>query len=101
MPEGSAMGCRVEDLQAVSLSEAISRLEAGKPSNGMKVDLGDGRYAEAGGPFGDKGLLQRLRGHRLLVAMVEDVAGVPGPAEDAVAISDEVLELLDAVKKAR
>ncbi|NBC20312.1 MAG: hypothetical protein GVY06_04600 [Alphaproteobacteria bacterium] len=101
MPEGNAMECPVKHNEAIALDEAIERLEAGHPAGEMTVDLGHGRFARADGPHGDKGLLQRLRGHRLLMAMAEDVAGLPGPGDDAASMSDEVSELLDAVKKAR
>ncbi len=95
------MGCLIEDMQVVSLEQAISCLEAGEPCDGIRVDLGGGRFAEADGPLGRKGLLQRLRGHRLLMAMVQDVAGLQVNAEEVSIVSEEVQELLDAVKMAR
>ncbi len=101
MPEGMAMGCRVEGVSILPLEEAIARLESGEAAGDMQVDLGDGRIAQADGPNGEPGLLQRLRGHRLLLAMSEDIAVLPGPTDDIMIVSNDVRELLDAVKKAR
>ena len=95
------MGCPIEETAIVSLEEAIARLESGEASDGIRVDLGNGRVAQADGPNGKPGLLQRLRGHRLLLAMSEDIAALPGPADDDIVIFEDVGELLDAVKNAR
>ncbi len=57
------------DITAVDLETAISMIEAGDASETLLVDLGEGSFARADGRLGLQGLLQRLRGHRALIAM--------------------------------
>ncbi len=52
---------------AVDFETAISMLEAGEASEAIIVDLGGGVLARADGRLGLRGLLQRLRGHRMLL----------------------------------
>lgn len=81
----------------VSLSAGISRLERGGPCPGLAVDLGDGDIARADGPLGEAGLIQRLLGHRLLVALAGDppLGGVelPDRQVDMTPLTRELLDL--------
>ncbi len=63
----------------VALAAGIAILESGGPCQGLEVTLGGGCIARADGPLGRAGLLQRLVGHRLLLAFAAD-----GPPECAV-----------------
>lgn len=84
----------------VTVDEAISRLEAGAGA-GLVVDLGGGRLARADGHRGQEGLLQRLRGHRMLLALASGAAdltrfqGAPGELR----IAPEVQDILDAATR--
>ncbi|WP_155841804.1 MULTISPECIES: hypothetical protein [Hyphomonas] len=85
------------DPKAVSLDEAISLLEAGK-GEGLLVDLGHGRTATADGHRGEEGLLQRLRGHRMMMSLASggaDLSRFAGMG-DAVIVAPLVQEILDA-----
>lgn len=79
------------------LDEAIARLEAGAGA-GIVVDLGGGRSARADGHRGSDGLLQRLRGHRMLMALASGAADLSrfetSPGE--LRIDPDVQEILDA-----
>lgn len=69
MADGGSVHRRDLDQDAlISLEDAIRHLEAGA-GDGIAVDLGGGRIARADSPRGSEGLLQRLRGHRMLVAL--------------------------------
>ncbi|WP_340692294.1 hypothetical protein [Hyphomonas sp.] len=98
MADGSVMRARSQpgDIR-LSLDEAISRLEAGQ-GDGVIVDLGGGRTAVADGHRGDDGLLQRLRGHRMMVALASGAADLSkfSAAADAVKVAPLVQEILDA-----
>lgn len=85
------------DPKAVSLDEAISLLEAGK-GEGLLVDLGHGRTATADGHRGEEGLLQRLRGHRMMMSLASGGADLSRFAGlgDAVIVAPLVQEILDA-----
>ena len=59
------------DGEAISLDTAISLLEAGKTGGDMLINFGDGdEKLIVAGP----GLLQRLKGHRMLLAVAEGAA---------------------------
>ncbi|MEQ8301563.1 MAG: hypothetical protein RH945_13565 [Hyphomonas sp.] len=81
----------------LGLDEAITRLEAGQ-GDGVVVDLGDGRTATADGHRGNDGLLQRLRGHRMMVALASGAADLSqfSASTGAVKVSPLVQEILDA-----
>ncbi|MEO0981115.1 MAG: hypothetical protein AAFX03_00515 [Pseudomonadota bacterium] len=86
----------------ISLDDAIARIETGKASPGVQVDLGEGRIARADGADGLAGLLQRLKGHRMLTALAAGGEGLRalGPAPQP-AVAPEIKPLLDAVRQAR
>ena len=101
MADGSAMKRLNEDEAAVlSLGDAIARLEADEWRDDDTVDLGDGLILKADGPMGAAGLLQRLRGHLRLLALVGGAADAPQPNGPKVAVHEDVKALLDAVKNA-
>lgn len=79
--------------EPVSLSEGISRLERGCPCPNIAIDLGNGDIARADGPLGQAGLIQRLLGHRLLVALAGD------PAACCVELPERKLELTPLTKE--
>ena len=66
MADGNMMrAASLQDTKAISLEDAISRLESGQGED-LTVDLGNGRIATADGSRGTEGLLQRLRGHSMM-----------------------------------
>lgn len=69
MADGATYMQIVELDVAVDFETAISMIEAGDASDTLVVDLGEGVIARAEGRLGLQGLLQRLRGHRMLMAM--------------------------------
>lgn len=88
--------------ETVSLAEALAQLERGGPRPELCVDLGYGVSARADGLLGQAGLLQRLMGHRLLVALAGDP---PQPCPELPIRKLEIIadtkELLDLVRVAR
>lgn len=98
MPDGSLMRAHtLPETPPVSLDEAISRLEAGQGED-MIVDLGNGRTASADGHRGSEGLLQRLRGHRMMLALASGAADLSRfeTTPDKVSVAPMVQEILDA-----
>jgi hypothetical protein len=98
MADGSLMRARAQSGDTrLGLDEAITRLEAGQ-GDGLVVDLGDGRTAIADGHRGDDGLLQRLRGHRMMVALASGAADLSqfSASAGAVNVAPLVQEILDA-----
>lgn len=98
MPDGSAMRANaLTNGKALTLEEGITRLEAGE-GEGLVVDLGAGRLAAADGHRGPEGLLQRLRGHRMMLALASGTADLSRfvPSNDKLVISPLVQEILDA-----
>ena len=101
MADGSPMPSRALRQEALtSLEEAIRRLEQGGP-DGVAVDLGDGRVARADSPRGNEGLLQRLRGHRMLMLLAVNGADLSRmkslPAD--VQVAPAVRDILDAASR--
>lgn len=82
--------------EAISLDEAISLLEAGKTSGDILIDFGDGveKVVVAG-----HGLLQRLKGHRMLLALAEGAADLTAARslERKVYIDPDAEALLEAL----
>ncbi len=84
----------------VGVKLAIELIEAGKADEALVVDLGDGVLARANGRLGLQGLLQRLRGYRL----VQTLANADAPEEivslrsDAPEMHPDVAIILDALK---
>ena len=59
----------------LELDEAIASIEADACPDGVQVDLGGGLIARADGPMGLGGLLQRLRAHKVLMALARMPSG--------------------------
>jgi hypothetical protein len=85
---------------AVSVDEAIRLIEAGQ-GDGLRVDLGGGRIASADTPRGTDGLLQRLRGHKMLTALSQEGADLSRlkPPATAISVAPAVREILDAAMR--
>ena len=78
----------IPDTKPVSLFEG----------EGLVVDLGNGRTASADGHRGTDGLLQRLRGHRMMLSLATggaDLSRFEG-LNDSVIVAPLVQEILDA-----
>lgn len=103
MADGHLMHAATDDPseRLLTLDEAISQLEAGITDE-IQVDLGNGRRACAEGLRGADGLLQRLRGHRMMLALVAGHADMPRftPTE-LPTVSPIVQEILDAATAKR
>jgi hypothetical protein len=94
----SGLAARAPVMATHSLDDAIVLLEAGQGA-GLIVDLGHGRLARASGMRGDEGLLQRLRGHKLILALASgqaDLSHFSGSARPLV-IAPEVQDIIDAI----
>lgn len=98
MADGTVMRAHpAPDTKPLGLDEAIRLLEAGEGQN-VVVDLGDGRFARADGPRGPEGLLQRLRGHKMMIALASGTADLSrfSAASCALTVAPAVQEILDA-----
>jgi len=102
MAEGNTLraSLSLNPVPAVGLDEAIRLLEAGK-GEGLRVDLGGGRFASADTPRGTDGLLQRLRGHKMLTALSQDGSDLSRlkPPATEVTVVPAVREILDAATR--
>ncbi|MEO1661635.1 MAG: hypothetical protein AAFR51_11650 [Pseudomonadota bacterium] len=84
----------------VSLDEGIALIESGKAPENLCVDIGHDILVRADGRKGLQGLLQRLRGHRMVMTLAS------GEASDRVVpmrsgkpdMHPDVAEILDALK---
>ena len=102
MAEGSSLRAtlKLDMPPAVSVDEAIRLIEAGK-GEGLRVDLGGGRFASADTARGTDGLLQRLRGHKMLTALSTDGGDLSRlkPPSTEVHVAPAVREILDAAMR--
>ncbi len=102
MADGSPLQARPGAGSALmGVDEAIRNLEAGG-GDGLCVDLGGGRIARPDSPRGADGLLQRLRGHKMLMAQAASGADLSRfrslpPAE--IQVAPAVREILDAATR--
>ena len=69
MADRSSMIERPEPTPIVSLDEGIALIEAGEAPDTICVDIGSQTLLRADGVKGLAGLLQRLRGHRMILAL--------------------------------
>ncbi len=101
MADGSQIRARALCADVTTgLEEAIGKLEAGAGA-GLAVDLGGGRIARADSPRGDEGLLQRLRGHKMLLALASghaDLSRLKAQSGD-LQVAPAVREILDAAAR--
>ncbi len=88
-----------ELVEPVDLKVGIMQLELGGPRPGLTVNVGNGNLARADGHLGQAGLLQRLMGHRLLLALSKDPAceNVDLPVR-RLEIDEDIALLLDLVR---
>ena len=84
------------DGTALNLDDAIALLEAGKASDEMLVNFGDGKEKTV--TIG-AGLLQRLKGHRMLLAIADGAAdiGVARNQDRTIFVDPATVELLEAI----
>ena len=87
---------------AITLDVALNMIETGCAPSSLAVDLGGGVIARADDQTGVEALAQRLRGHRMLMAMAAGAPDTPKlPTSNALSIGSDVQEMLDAVRKPR
>ncbi|MEL7032091.1 MAG: hypothetical protein AAGL97_02025 [Pseudomonadota bacterium] len=84
----------------ISLDDAIAMLEADEAPENICVDIGHDILVRANGPKGLQGLLQRLRGHRMILALssgelAQSVVPMRSGKPD---MHPDVAEILDALK---
>lgn len=101
MADGSQVQARPLRAEAMTgLEDAIRKLEAGA-ADGLAVDLGNGRIARADSPRGNEGLLQRLRGHKMLLALASggaDLSRLKAMPHE-LQVAPAVREILDAAAR--
>ncbi len=100
MAERSNMIEQLNPDSIVSLEEAISLIESGEASETIVVDIGLDRLVRADGAQGLQGLLQRLRGHRMVLALSsgEATSSVVAMRSGRPELHPDVAEILDALK---
>lgn len=69
MADRSSMIERPEPSPIVSLDQGIALIESGDAPDNICVDIGSNTLLRADGVNGLAGLLQRLRGHRMILAL--------------------------------
>ena len=69
MADRSSMIERPEPSPIVSLDQGIALIESGDAPDNVCVDIGSNTLLRADGVNGLAGLLQRLRGHRMILAL--------------------------------
>ena len=100
MADPSNMKELPETLHIIALDEAIALLEADEAPDNICVEIGHEILARADGPKGLQGLLQRLRGHRMILALssgelAQSVVPMRSGKPD---MHPDVAEILDALK---
>lgn len=84
----------------VSLDEAIAMIEAGNAPDNLCADIGHKSLVRANGPKGLQGMLQRLRGHRMILSLSSgELAPSVIPLRSGKPdMHPDVAEILDALK---
>ncbi len=84
----------------VSLDEGIALIESGEAPESICVDLGHETLVRADGSKGLQGLLQRLRGHRMILSLSsgEMAPSVVAMRSGKPEMHPDVAEILDALK---
>ena len=100
MAEKSNMIELPDTASIVSLDEAIALIEAGDAPDTICVDIGHEVLVRADGVKGLQGLLQRLRGHRMILALSsgETAPSVVVMRSGKPEMHPDVAEILDALK---
>ena len=84
----------------VPLDEGIALIEAGDAPDTICVDIGNDTRLWANGAKGLQGLLQRLRGHRMILSLAtgEIASSVVPMRSGKPDMHPDVAEILDALK---
>jgi len=84
----------------MSLDDAISLIETGDASDNICVNIGGDKLVRADGVKGLQGLLQRLRGHRMILALsLREIAPTVVPMRSGKPeMHPDVAAILDALK---
>ena len=84
----------------VSLEDGIKLIESGNAPDNICVDIGHDILVRADGSKGLQGLLQRLRGHRMVLALSsgEATSSVVAMRSGRPELHPDVAEILDALK---
>lgn len=100
MADPSSMIELPDSPQIVSLDDGIALIEAGSAAETICVDIGHSKVLRADGVKGLQGLLQRLRGHRMILALSSgEIASSVVPMRSGKPdMHPEVAEILDALK---
>ena len=100
MAERSSMLDLSDTPPIVLLDEGIALIEAGDAPENICVDIGEGVLVRGNGPKGLQGLLQRLRGHRMVLALSsgEIAPSVVAMRSGKPELHPSVAEILDALK---
>lgn len=86
--------------RALSLSDALTSLEDGSAFVGMTVDLGQDRTVSLDNLADAPGFTQRLRGHRMLMAVATGQVSLPvRPQQGLPDVCPRAKALLDAVAR--
>ncbi len=101
MPDSVRSWTMSDDQKPLEVEEAIGLIQSGDATENICVNLGGGVLARANGHLGLQGLLQRLRGHKLIEAMATAKSGdqVVTMRPDLPDMHPQVAEILDALKK--
>ena len=82
----------------LSLADALTKLEDGGAFVGMAVELGQGRHVALDNLADAPGFQQRLRAHRMLLAVASGQVSLPlRPSSGPPEMCPRAKELLDAV----
>lgn len=89
-----------EPPSVVTLDQAIALLEADEAPDNICVDIGHKTLVRADGSKGLQGLLQRLRGHRMILSLSsgELAQSVVPMRSGRPEMHPDVAEILDALK---
>jgi hypothetical protein len=100
MADGASFAIKTPIDGPVDLDTAIKLIETLQADSDIRVDLGDGMIARADGAQGLQGLLQRLRGHRVIMAIAAGAtsAGVQPMRSGKPDMHPDVAIILDALK---
>lgn len=100
MAERSKMIEKPNPAAPVSLDDAIALIESGEATDALCVDIGHDVMIRADGGQGLQGLLQRLRGHRMILSLSagERADSVIAMRSGKPELHPHVAEILDALK---
>jgi len=100
MADTSIMRELPESPPIVSLDDGIAMIEAGDAPENICVNIGGDKLVRADGVKGLQGLLQRLRGHRMILALSSgEIAPTVVPMRSGKPeMHPDVAAILDALK---